>query len=36
MKFGGFGIVDFTGVNLRDINIYFCVYKYLFVLSGSG
>jgi hypothetical protein len=32
MKFGGFGIADFTGVKLRDINIYFCIDEYLFVL----
>ena len=30
MKFGGLGIADFTGVNLKDINIYFCIDKYLF------
>ena len=36
MKFGGFGIADFTDVNLNDINIYFCINKYLFVLWGNG
>ena len=36
MKFGGFGMADFTGVNLKDINIYFYIYKYLFVLLGKS
>ena len=36
MKFGGFGIADFTGVNLRDINIYFCINKYPLVLKVDG
>ena len=36
MKFGGFGMADFTGVNLKDINIHFCIYKYLFVLLGKS
>ena len=30
MKFEDFGIVDFTGVNLKDINIYFCILKISF------
>ena len=36
MKFGGFGTADFTDVDLNDINIYFCINKYLFVLWGTG
>ena len=36
MKFGGFGIADFTDVNLNDINIYLCINKYLFVFEGMG
>ena len=36
MKFGVFGIAGFRDVNLKNINIYLCIDKYLFAFEGMG